>query len=123
MEPKLIKLSEQPMRVLDEGILLKILLDKEAGTSAIALGWMEFAPRTSTSEHSRDVEEVIYVVKGQATIHTAVASYKMNAGDCIYIPPGIRHRHANDSDEPANQLYLFVPHGPAPALRDLKIIS
>ena len=123
MEPKLIKVNEQPLRKLDEGISLKILLDEEVGAKAIALGWMEFEPHTGTAEHVRDVEEVIYVTKGQATIHTASASYAMKAGDCIYIPPGVTHRHANDSDERANQLYLFVPPGPAPGLRDLKPMS
>ncbi|MDR2541728.1 MAG: cupin domain-containing protein [Candidatus Peribacteria bacterium] len=74
------------------------------------VGTVSIPPKSATGMHSRDFEEVIYMLSGQGQVKTEDGEmYTLNAGDCILIPEGIVHCHANDTDSPLEQLYIFAP--------------
>jgi quercetin dioxygenase-like cupin family protein len=119
MKPHIIRASGLATRKLDNGIDLQIFLDKEEGAQNLAMGLVVFEPGRRTTAHTRDVEEVIYVLKGQAYVVTSDAEYSLDAGDSILIPAGIQHYHENRGDVSLEQLYVFAPQGPERVLRDL----
>lgn len=46
--------------------------------------------------------------------------YTLKKNDCILIPAGVNHCHANNSNQKLEQLYIFAPQGPEKSLRDLQ---
>ena len=123
MNPVVIKDDELRVRKLEEGSSLKIILDDKVGSKHLAMGVVFFEPGAKTINHVRDVEEVIFVTKGEATIVTDDAAYTLVEGDTIFIPPGVLHRHENRGNMPLEQVYIFSPQGPERALRDLEVIK
>ena len=122
MKPSVFRHKQLPLQKLGEGVHLKILADSVTGAKNLAMGWIRFRPASKSSMHSRDVEEFIYVIKGEATVMLESGEeYKLRAGDMIHIPPGVTHQHQNNTDSDAEQIYIFAPQGPEKSLRDLPI--
>lgn len=124
MKPILVKYDETELRHLEEGSLLKIFFDSENSAKNFSMGWVSFDPGSRTSVHTRDVEEVIFVLKGETYIVTTDhGEFFLRKGDCVLIPAGIEHYHANRGDEVLEQIYLFSPQGPEKPLRNLSIVT
>jgi len=105
---------------LAENIRIKILFDRENGAQKVATGIVILEPSSRTAPHVRAVEEIIFVIKGAASIVTASGDvYNMTSGESVLIPPGVEHYHENTGTETAEQLYIFAPQGPEVSLRDL----
>lgn len=110
MNIKLIKKENVEIRDFGKGLTISILLDKISGAKNLDLGTVKIPKKSSTAMHVRDFEEVIYMIEGQGKVKTESGEeYILNKGDCILIPPGIKHCHANDSEEELEQLYIFAP--------------
>lgn len=98
----------------------KILLDpKSKGANNLSLGWITFPVGGKTDDHMRDVEEIIYVIRGTTTIVSDGERHELSKGDVVFIPPGVVHRHENDGSEPLEQIWIFAPPGPEQRLKDL----
>ena len=123
MKPKIIKNDEIELRKLGEGCICKILFDGENGSRNFSMGTVIIEPNQKTREHTREVEELIFALKGQTYVITEDEEYKLEQGDSILIPAGIKHYHENKSDETIEQIYLFAPQGPEKPLRELPIIN
>lgn len=126
MTLKLIKRKDVPVRDFSNGLTLRILLDKIAGAKGLDLGTVTIPPHERTKMHARNFEEVIYMLSGKGQVITEKGEiYHLDAGDCILIPAGIKHCHANHTNEPLEQLYFFAPqatHDMQEALRNLPIL-
>lgn len=126
MEAKLIKRSQIEVRDFGKGLTLQILLDKIEGAKNLDLGTVSIPPKSATAMHSRNFEEVIYMLSGTGECQMEDGkSYILEKGDCILIPPRLVHCHANTTDEPLTQLYIFAPQAPQPiqdSLRGLPVI-
>ena len=109
MDIKLIKKDNVEIRDFGNGLTLSILLDKISGAQNLDLGTVTIPAKSATAMHVRDFEEVIYMINGQGKVKTESEEYILNKGDCILIPPGIKHCHANDSESELEQLYIFAP--------------
>ncbi len=123
MKPVVVKKNEVELRKLGEGSICKILFDSINGAKNFSIGTVIIEPMQKTGIHTRDVEELIFALKGETYVVTEDEEYKLEEGDCILIPEGIKHYHANKSDEAIEQIYLFAPLGPEKPLRDLEIIK
>ena len=123
MKPVVVKNSDVELRKLGEGSICKILFDSENGAKNFSIGTVIIEPNSKTGTHTRDVEELIFALKGETYVVTDNEEYKLEEGDCILIPEGIKHYHANKSNETIEQIYLFAPLGPEKPLRDLEIIK
>lgn len=123
MKPKLIKFKDEVTYKFGD-TRLKVLIDGVSSDAEhMSLGWIIFPPGTKTQDHSRTVEEIIYVTKGKAIVATEDEKYELNVGDSIYIPPGLIHRHENPFGEPLEQIWIFAPSGPEKPLRELEKVS
>jgi len=124
MLPSIQRHGDIPTQKLGEGVFLKILADRETGATNLGMGWITFKPGAKSSMHKRDVEEYIYVTKGEAVVLLESGEeFVLNAGDIILIPAGTVHQHFNKSATDMEQLYIFAPQGPEKALRDLPIVK
>lgn len=123
MEPLVVKNKEVELRKLGEGTICKILFDSENGAKNFSIGTVIIEPNQRTGEHTRDVEELIFALKGETYVITEEKEYKLEEGDCILIPEGIKHYHANRTNQTIEQIYLFAPLGPEKPLRNLEIIK
>lgn len=123
MKPIIVENDKIELRKLGEGCSCKIIFDSLNGANNFSIGTVIIEPNQRTGEHTRDVEELIFALKGQTYVITEDAEYKLEQGDSILIPAGIKHYHANKTNETIEQIYLFAPQGPEKPLRDLEIIK
>lgn len=71
--------------------------------------------------HKREFEEVIYMLKGEGKLKLEDGTeYTLKEGNCVLIPEGIMHAHANDSDEELEQLYIFAPQAGSEIQKSLR---
>jgi quercetin dioxygenase-like cupin family protein len=118
MEPTIVRGSKQPMRRGYEGITANVLVDPvSVGSKNVATGFITFNPGSKTTPHTRDVDEVIYVLEGSATIISSGHRYTFTKGDSIFIPAGVEHQHLNEGQSQLSQLYIFAPAGPEQGVR------
>lgn len=122
MDPIIIENDKIELRKLSEGCICKIIFDSINGAENFSIGTVIIEPHQKTGEHTREVEELIYALNGETCVVTEEKEYILKQGDSILIPKGIKHYHANKSNETIEQLYLFAPQGPEKTLRDLEII-
>lgn len=123
MKPVIVENDKIDLRKLGDGCSCKIIFDSLNGAKNFSIGTVIIEPNKRTGEHTRDVEELIYALKGETYVITEENEYKLKEGDSILIPKGIKHYHANKSDETIEQLYLFAPQGPEKPLRNLEILK
>ncbi len=123
MEPIIVEKDKAELRKLGEGCMCKILFDSLNGADNFSIGTVIIEPNQRTGEHTRDVEELIFALKGETYVITEEKEYRLKEGDSILIPKGIKHYHANKSNETIEQIYLFAPQGPEKPLRDLEIVK
>lgn len=65
---------------------------------------------TTESHYSHDdKEEIAVVMKGQAYVELEGSEYFLDEGDVVRIPPNVRHRILNKSDEPNHILFVLTP--------------
>lgn len=123
LKPIIVENNKIELRKLGDGCSCKIIFDSLNGAENFSIGTVIIEPNKRTGEHTRDVEELIYALKGETYVITEEKEYRLQEGDSILIPKGIKHYHANKSNETIEQLYLFVPQGPEKSLRDLEILK
>ncbi len=97
----------------------KVLIDAESGARNSSLVEITFPVGGKTDPHTREVEEVVYVVKGRTAITIAQKRYDLGPGDAIYIAPGTEHYHENIGDTELVQIVVFAPQGPETILKRL----
>ena len=122
MKP-IISKSTEPLRKFGDGAFLKILFDSENGAKNFAMGTVIINPKERTAEHVRDVEEIIFAHRGTTWVITDTEEYKLDEGDCILIPAGVTHYHANKGDKAIEQIWIFAPQGPEKANRKLEFVN
>ena len=116
------KKDELQIRKLGEGCTCSIIFDSENGAKNFSIGTVSIEPHQRTGEHTREVEELIFALKGETYVITENKEYRLEQGDSILIPAGVKHYHANKSNEIIEQIYLFAPQWPEKPLRSLPII-
>ncbi|MCL4499468.1 MAG: cupin domain-containing protein [Actinobacteria bacterium] len=99
----------------------KVLIDAESGASNSSLSQIIFPVGGKTALHTRDVEEIVYIVKGRTAIIIGQKRYELGQGDAIYIAPGIEHHHENIGDTKLVQVVVFAPQGPEIVLKRLPV--
>ena len=79
----------------------------------IELLMMDLNAHTTTTTESHyshdDKEEIAVVMKGQAYVELEGTEYFLDEGDVVRIPPNVKHRFLNKSDEPNHILFVLTP--------------
>jgi len=110
-----------------------IIVDETTGMNAKFIGMLltEIPPGWQSGLHQHTFEAVVYVLEGRGREIIGDQTVDWEAGDTVYLPPNVPHRHINlDPDRPAkilqveawpvpiflgiSQLDQFEPAGPAP---------
>jgi quercetin dioxygenase-like cupin family protein len=106
---KVIKVEEANSTILEPGRATKPLIDATMGANNVQVVWMEAPVGWKSDRHSRDVEEVLYVLSGKCAIYGEGERYEATAGTIIFIPPGEVHQHENIGTQTFAQLVIFAP--------------
>jgi len=61
--------------------------------------------------HNQDQEEVYFIVDGTGEMCLGDEIQKMEAGQAVFIPPGVYHQLTNVGDEPLHMIYCYGPAG------------
>lgn len=81
-----------------------VLLDVPARTMELYL--QELAPGVAGDLQRHRHESVHYVVAGDGRSEIGPRTVRWTAGDVVYTPPWVWHRHINDGDETARMLLV-----------------
>ncbi|MDP2671312.1 MAG: cupin domain-containing protein [bacterium] len=80
---------------------------------SLSIGSITFQPGQKTENHTREVDETLYIIEGRTTVVVNDEErFQLEEGDCIHLPAGTTHRHENNSTENFTQLWIFSPSGP-----------
>ncbi len=61
--------------------------------------------------HNQDQEEVYLILEGTCEMCLGEERRILQAGQCVYITPGVFHQLTNVGREPAKMLYCYSPTG------------
>lgn len=117
---KVIKAAEQDIFRGPEDGRSKMLIHPGMGARNLSLGSMVFPPGGRTAKHTRDVEEVIFVVRGRTAIHADGERHELETGDAIFIPAGTEHYHENIGEDELEHVWVFSPPGPEQSIAALE---
>lgn len=67
------------------------------------------ASTTKSYYSHEDREEIAVVMKGKAYVELEGNEYFLGEGDVVRIPPNVKHRFLNKSDEPNHILFVLTP--------------
>ncbi len=85
----------------------KLLTQTTAGTKKCMLGVSSFKPGTVTALLIHEEEELAYVLKGKGKIRLEDRDVPYEAGEGVYIPPGVAHAVVNDGEEEVIMVFTF----------------
>jgi len=88
-----------------------------AGDDDVSLEYFEKPPGHSSPMHDHENGQVCLVLDGELTVHTegearpegTPRSERLERRDSVWLDPWESHRVANESEEPAVGLDIFVP--------------
>ena len=66
--------------------------------TGVARHALQAGKRSDYHQHA-DAEQFYYVLRGSGHMIVDDERYPVREGDVIYLPPGVRHRAVNDSDD------------------------
>ena len=90
------------------------ILYPEMGSDRITLNYVEHAPGVTFTPHvHEDSVDVIIVLKGRGHIVSNEDFLPFQAGDILYVPPGVYHGTTNTGDETLVMFSLQAPPDPA----------
>ena len=106
---KAFRVDEAKATTLEPGRASKPLIDAAVGAKNVQVIWMEAPAGWKSDQHTREVEEVLYILSGKCSISTEKERLEASAGTIIFVPPGERHQHENIGTQTFSQLVIFAP--------------
>ncbi len=83
------------------------LVGAESGAKQLSAGIAVFEPGRAIPLHTHDVEEIVFILSGEATCVLEDGTRLLHAQDTSYLPAGTPHCFRNDSDAPMSFLYVY----------------
>jgi quercetin dioxygenase-like cupin family protein len=106
---KAIRVDETQATTLEPGRASKPLISTVIGAKNMQIIWMETPAGWKSDQHTREVEEVLYILSGKCSITSEKERIEATAGTIIFIPPGEKHQHENIGTQTFSQLVIFAP--------------
>ncbi len=107
---RLVNIQDETTYEAPGGRLTKVLVDEVSGAKNVMVCHAELPPGAESDVHSREEEEIIYVLNGEQVIRTPDGEeYRLVPGSLLFIPPGTVHQHTNPHAEPVRFLGIFSP--------------
>lgn len=94
------------------GVIYKVLDIENSRLKKIEVSMCVFAPsERARSHYHKKMEEIYFIIEGDAEIEIQPNHYRLKAEDAISIPVGTVHRITNlDKDKPLRFLSINSPH-------------
>ena len=117
---KVVKLGEGKRIDLPGGSWVQELITASTvGSKKSMLGVSRFKPRTRTKLLKHTEEEMCYVISGKGRLGLEEGEVIFEAGEALYIPPGVAHAVINDGEDDVVMVYVFSsPEYPSTEARD-----
>ncbi len=106
---KVVRVDEAEATTLEPGRTTKPLINIDLGAKNLQVTWMEAPVGWKSDSHTREVEEVLYILSGKCSVSTEKERCEATSGTIIFIPPGERHQHENIGLQTFSQLVIFAP--------------
>jgi quercetin dioxygenase-like cupin family protein len=104
----LVKLRAVQTNALPNGSWSSMLItNKHIDGNQSTLGVSLFRPGTISTAISHEVEEVVYVTRGQGELGTDDGPISFGPGDALFVPPNTWHWVANTGDEDVEMVFGF----------------
>ena len=103
----LIKNGDIDFQERSPGITLRQMVNEKTGSRAAIVGEVLMAPGTSLDTHNHDVEEAIFILEGNGEGVLGDANSKLEPGDTILAPPGVKHRINNTGAETMRFVFFY----------------
>lgn len=87
---------------------IQVLISSQEGPN-FALRKFSMQPGGGMPRHTNEVEHEQYVLRGEAMITIGDQTYRVQAGDAVFIPAGAVHSYQNTGSEPFEFLCI-VPN-------------
>jgi oxalate decarboxylase/phosphoglucose isomerase-like protein (cupin superfamily) len=110
-----------PTQTFEWGAIKWFVTPDHIPGSGITFGEVVLLPGKGHTRHNHpESEEILYVLSGEGEqMVNDEASFRIKAGDTIYVPTAIFHSTVNTSWEPLRLLALYNPGGPEKVLETL----
>jgi len=127
-EPNGMVVSESgvPARVNDAGTgQVRMMLTKDAlPDTPMYAGTAQLQPDAGLPEHSHESSaELVYILSGSGKLVLNGAEQTVQAGDLIFIPPGVLHSFHNSGGEVVNVFQVYSPPGPEERFKTWRTMS
>lgn len=88
--------------------LFRPLLSEETGTLAgCVCGILEYTNSAYELDGIHEDQEVFYVLEGSGEARVGDETFPLSQGDCLYIPPHVRHAVRRSKEHPSLRLFFF----------------
>jgi quercetin dioxygenase-like cupin family protein len=89
-------------------------IDKSVGSNFAAMKYDIIPPKTKTDSHAEahPTDAIIFMVSGELAFHVTAPekkTYKIRAGDFIFVPAGETHYAENNSKTNAAEAIVCIP--------------
>jgi mannose-6-phosphate isomerase-like protein (cupin superfamily) len=87
-----------------------LVSEKTVGSKNLAMGVNETDPGGMVPEHMHETEEeVMFFLSGKGVFVTEDEEIPLEAGVCVYNPPGGKHKIINTGDEVLKFVWIYAP--------------
>jgi quercetin dioxygenase-like cupin family protein len=94
---------------VDPPATIREYMSPNSGMADLSIIEVELPVGSSTGDHQHDTDQVVYILEGEALFVSGdEEQHRLSAGDLIYIPAGVVHRHECAGAESLRQLAIFV---------------
>lgn len=111
----LIRFSEQPTEVADDGRWFRVLVDEKIGGARVTQ-FIGAIPPGRAPDHFHHYEEVLCILEGRGRLWSGETHAAIEPGSCVFLPRGQPHCVENTGGGELRLLGVFYPAG-SPAVR------
>ena len=107
MQPTIIRWDD--LLPVDRGMGIRTLTYADAGMGAeqIMSGRTIFPPNSRIPHHTHSREELVIVLRGNATLEIDGRSVDLAADDASFVPPNVVHRFVNASSGELELMWVY----------------
>jgi len=104
------------------GLIYKILDAENSGLKNVEIAMCIFSPgEIAVLHYHKNLEEIYFIIEGEALIELDGKWYPVKAEDCVAIPIGLRHRIKNGSN--SKTLKFLSINSPEWTLSDMLLVD
>jgi mannose-6-phosphate isomerase-like protein (cupin superfamily) len=106
----ILKKQKSPRYIRDEGIISYLVASpRTCGAKHLTVTLVEISPSGEQRVHRHAPEQIYFIVEGSGLMTVGEEEERVEAGDCVFIPPDARHGLRNDSQRMLRYVSATAP--------------